>query len=338
MANLTTRRSLLKTGLLACAAGTLPRMAHAAPEFQFKYGNSSPEAHPLNIRMREAAERIKQQSNGRVELQVFPNGQLGSDTDMLSQMRGRSLDFVTLSSVLLASLVPIAGIAGIGFAWDSYDKIWSAMDGELGTHIRQGITKADIYAFEKPFENGYRHITSSTKPIQGPDDLKGFKIRVPPAPLWTSMFKAFGSVPVTMNFNEVYAAMQTKLVEGHENTLPNIYFTKIYEVQKYVSLSRHMWDPYWMMTSRRNWDGLPADIRELLVRNLTEAAYRQREDIRRDDESIVGNLAKNGIQIVQVEAAEFQKALKNAGFYKEWQGKFGTESWDILEKYTGPIG
>ena len=108
------------------------------------------------------------------------------------------------------------------------------MDGELGAFVRAAIAKAGLYAFDKMWDNGYRQITSSTHPINTPDDLKGFKIRVPVSPLWTSMFKAFGASPTSINFSEVYSALQTKIVEGQENPLSLIQIAKLYEVQKYV--------------------------------------------------------------------------------------------------------
>src|SRR3954471_4024931 len=132
----TTRRSLLLAGTAASANVALPSGTQAAPEFQLKYANNSPTAHPLNVRAVEAMDRIKKETNGRVEIQIFPNNQLGSDTDMLSQLRSGAIEFFTLSGLILSTLVPVASINGVGFIWDSYDKIWPAMDGGLGAHIR----------------------------------------------------------------------------------------------------------------------------------------------------------------------------------------------------------
>ena len=114
---------------------------------------------------------------------------------MLSQIRSGGVEFFTLSGLILATLVPAASINGIGFAFPDYDTVWKAMDGDLGAHIRGEITKADLVVMDKIWDNGFRQTTSSTKPINGPDDFKGFKIRVPVSPLWTSMFKAFDAAP-----------------------------------------------------------------------------------------------------------------------------------------------
>src|SRR5664279_6492688 len=185
-----TRRTLL-AGASATAL-TLPmgRAFAQKAEFAYKYANNLPVTHPMNIRAKEMADAIRADTKGRVEIQIFPNNQLGSDTDMLSQVRSGGIDFFTLSGLILSTLVPAAAITGIGFAFGDYDAVWKALDGDLGAHVRKEIAKSNLVAMERIWDNGFRQITSSTKPIQTADDLKGFKIRVPVSPLWTSMFKA----------------------------------------------------------------------------------------------------------------------------------------------------
>src|SRR6266542_6603160 len=129
-------------------------------------------------------------------------------------------------------------------------------------------------------------------PINTPDDLKGFKIRVPVSPLWTSMFKAFGASPASINFSEVYSALETKIVEGQENPLSLIEFNKFYEVQKYVSLTNHMWDGFWTLANGRAWASLPKDLQEIIVRNVNTAAVEERQDIRKLNDSLSRNLTE----------------------------------------------
>ena len=156
---------------------------------------------------------------------------------MLSQLRSGAIDFFTLSGLILSTLVPVASINGIGFAFKDYPSVWKAMDGSLGGYVRGEIDKRGLVAMDKMWDNGFRQITSSTRPIKVPADLKGFKIRVPVSPLWTSMFQAFGASPVSINFSEVYSALQTKIAEGQENPLSLIQIAKLYEVQKYCSMT-----------------------------------------------------------------------------------------------------
>src|SRR3954465_8083991 len=297
----TTRRSLLLAGTAASATIAMPWIAKGAAEFQLKYANNSPTAHPLNVRAVEAMERIKQETNGRVEIQIFPNNQLGSDTDMLSQLRSGAIEFFTLSGLILSTLVPVASINGVGFIWDSYDKIWPAMDGGLGAHIRAQIAKAGLHAMERQWDNGYRQMTSSTRPIKGPDDLRGFKIRGPASPPWTSMFKAFDAAPMSINFSETYSALQTKVAEGQENPLSIIQAAKLYEVQKYLSKTNHMWDGFWFLANGKAWNGLPKDVQQVIEKNVNEAAVKQRKDIFDLNSSLEKELSGKGLEFNAVD-------------------------------------
>jgi TRAP-type transport system periplasmic protein len=337
MTILGTRRSMLLGGAAASVTVAMPWVARAAPEFSLKYANNVPVTHPLNVRAKEAMDRIKAQTNGRVEIEIFPNNQLGSDTDMLSQLRSGAIEFFTLSGLILSTLVPVASINGIGFAWGSYDQVWPAMDGGLGAYIRAQIDKAGLHAMEQAWDNGFRQITSSTRPIKTPDDLKGFKIRVPPSPLWTSMFKAFDAAPTSINFSEVYSALQTKVVEGQENPLAVIFFAKLFEVQKYLSQTNHMWDGFWFLANGKAWQGLPADVRDVIAKNLNQSARDQRDDVKKANDTLQTDLTSKGMEFIKVDPAPFRAKLQGAGFYKEWRGKYGDEAWAVLEKFTGPI-
>ena len=333
----TSRRSVLLAGTAATATIGMPWIAKGAAEFELKYANNSPVTHPLTVRTMEAMERIKQETNGRVEIKVFPNNQLGSDTDMLSQLRSGAIEFFTLSGLILSTLVPVASINGLGFIWEDYSKVWPAMDGELGAYIRAQIAKSGLHAMEKQYDNGYRQMTSSTRPIKAPEDLKGFKIRVPPSPLWTSMFKAFDAAPMSINFSEVYSALQTKVAEGQENPLSIIFFAKLFEVQKYLAETNHMWDGFWFLANGKMWNGLPADLRDIIAKNLNASAIVQREDIAKQNATFKADLTSKGMEFVAVDQKPFRAKLEAAGFYKEWRGKYGEEAWAVLEKYTGKI-
>jgi tripartite ATP-independent transporter DctP family solute receptor len=272
-----------------------------------------------------------------VEIQVYPNSQLGGDTDMLSQLRTGAIQMFNLSGLILATYVPVASINGIGFAFKDYDQVWPAMDGDLGTFVRGAIGKAGLHAFDKMWDNGYRQITSSTHPINEPDDLKGFKIRVPVSPLWTSMFKALESSPTSINFNEVYSALQTKIVEGQENPLSLINLSKFYEVQKYVSVTNHMWDGFWTLANAKAWADLPKDMQDIVARNINGAALKEREDVRQLNDSLQDELSKKGMTFNKTDAAKFRTKLRTAGFYAEWKGKYGPEAWAALEKQVGSL-
>jgi TRAP-type transport system periplasmic protein len=334
------RRALLKASAASAVIGGVgaPFVARAQQaEFTYKFANNLPDAHPLNIRAKEMSAAIKTETSGRVDVQIFPNNQLGADTDVLSQLRSGGVEFFTMSGLILATLVPAASINGMGFAFPDYPTVWKAMDGELGAYVRGQIAKANLVAMEKIWDNGFRQTTSSTRPITGPEDYKGFKIRVPVSPLWTSMFKAFDAAPASINFNEVYSALQTKIVEGQENPLALISTAKLYEVQKYCSLTNHMWDGYWFLANRRAWEALPDDVRAIVARNINAAAVNARADTEKLNATVRQELAAKGLTFNQPDVAPFREKLRSAGFYSEWKGKYGEEAWAILEKSVGKL-
>ncbi len=334
------RRTLLKVSAASAVMGGIgaPYVARAqSAEFSYKFANNLPESHPLVARAREMSAAIKTETNGRFDLQVFPNNQLGSDTDVLSQVRSGGVEFFTLSGLILATLVPAASINGIGFAFPDYPTVWKAMDGDLGAYVRGEIKKAGLEVMDKIWDNGFRQTTSSTKPITGPDDLKGFKIRVPVSPLWTSMFKAFDASPASINFSEVYSALQTKIVEGQENPLALISTAKLYEVQKYCSLTNHMWDGFWFLMNRRAWAALPDDIKTIVAKHVNAAAVKEREDTEKLNATVKQELAGKGLVFNQPEVGPFRDKLRTAGFYAEWKGKYGEKAWELLEKSVGKL-
>jgi TRAP-type transport system periplasmic protein len=335
------RRRLLAAGSTALFSGAVvaPFVVRAqSAEFSYKYANNLPDTHPMNVRAREMAAAIKQETNGRFDLQIFPSSQLGSDTDTLSQIRSGGVDFFTLSGLILAILVPAASINGMGFAFPDYDTVWKAMDGDLGAYVRGQIAKTNqIVALEKIWDNGFRQTTTSTKPINSPDDFRGMKLRVPPSPLWTSMFKAFEAAPASINFNEVYSALQTKIVDGQENPLAIISTAKLYEVQKYCSLTNHMWDGFWFLANKAAWEKLPEDIRAVVAKNVNAAGLKERDDVAKLNANLQQDLAAKGLVFNKPDAAPFRDKLRAAGFYTEWKGKYGDEAWAILEKSVGKL-
>jgi tripartite ATP-independent transporter DctP family solute receptor len=310
----------------AQAAGTILRLS-----------NNVPMSHPLNQRLSEAATLIRDETAGQVELRIFPSNQLGADTDVLSQVRSGAVQMMTISGLILSTLVPVAAINGVGFSFPDYPTVWKAMDGELGSFLRAAITKAGLIPMEKIWDNGFRQITSGSRPIESPADLANFKIRVPVSPLWTSMFSAFGASPTSINFAEVYSALQTRIVDGQENPLAVIETAKIYEVQKHCAMTNHMWDGFWLIANRRAFSAVPATQRRIVENALNAAAMREREDIATLNQSLEAQLKGHRLQFNTPDPAAFRTKLQQAGFYAEWKTRFGPQAWDLLEAAVGKL-
>src|SRR5579862_5866763 len=335
------RRSLLKSSVGLVAAGSLLKspavLAQAAP-LKLKFGNDLPATHSVNVRLKEAIEAIGAETNGQLAISLFPNNQLGSDTDMMTQLRSGALELATMPGTVLSTLIPTASLTGVGFAFTDYDKVWAAMDGEVGKFIRANIEKVGLVPFEAVWDNGFRQITSSTRPINTPDDLKNFKIRVPVVPLWVSMFSALGAAPVSIPLNEAYSALQTKIADGEENPLALIESAKFYEVQKFCSLTNHAWDGFWMLSSARVWKGIPPDAQQVMQKHFNAAAKKQRDDIVKANAESQKGLESKGLTFNTTQTEAFQAALAKTSFYKDAKTKFGNEAWALLQKYAGNIG
>jgi tripartite ATP-independent transporter DctP family solute receptor len=332
------RRVVLRALASAPALSVLgmPHIARAAG-IELKYGNNLPLSHPLNVRAQEAADRVKAQTNGRVEIKIFPNNQLGGDTDMLSQVRNGGITFFTPSALVIATLVPVAAINAVGFAFADYDQVWKAMDGALGAHVRAAIAKVNLFAFEKIWDNGFRQMTTSGKPIEAAKDMAGLKIRVPVSPLSLSMFKALDSAPTSLQFSEVYTSLQTKVVDAQENPLPIIQVAKLYEVQKHCALSNHIWDGFWFIANGRAWNGLPEDVRKITSDAINEAGMKQRDDIKALNATVQADLQSKGLAFNKTNPDSFRAKLRDAGFYKEWKERFGADTWGLLEGAVGGL-
>jgi tripartite ATP-independent transporter DctP family solute receptor len=328
------RRTLALIGGMAAPA-FLPGRAEAKTVLRF--ANSNAPDHPLNIRLKEASGLIRDQTNGEVEIRIFPASQLGGDMDVLSQVRSGAIDFFTLSGLILANYIPVTSIQGVGFAFKDYDTVWKAMDGDLGNHLRGQIEKGGLHAFDKNWDDGFTQFFSSTKPINTPADLQGFKLRVPAAPLFVSLFKTLGASPTAINWAETYTALQTKVVDGLGQSYINMVASKVYEVQKYCSVVNFSWNGFFLLANGEKWKALPDSQRDVITRNFNAAAIKQRADVAQLNGKLKDELEKHGIVFSTPDPAPFREVLQKGGYYADWKKNFGDEAWGLLEKYSGKL-
>jgi tripartite ATP-independent transporter DctP family solute receptor len=240
-----------------------------------------------------------------------------------------------VGGLIASSVVPTAALDGVGFAFKDAGSVMRAMDGALGAHIRAALLQANLYAPSKIWDYGFRQITSSVKPIRTVDDIAGMKIRVPGAAAYVDLFKALGAAPTSIQFNEVYPALQTKIVDGQENPLSTILTSKFYEVQKYCALSNHIWQGNWVLINGRVWKGLPPKLQEIVERRLDESAMAQRQDLATLSQSFQDTMAKAGLLFNPIDADSFRKKLSATGYYTDARKKFGEASWHVLEDAAG---
>ncbi len=330
---------LSKRGFIGAAVGAAfaasSRQVRAA-EFNFKLATDLPATDPMNVRFVTALQAIERETDGRLQIRLFPGGQLGSITEELSQVRSGAIEMYCCGYGNQMPIAPLAGINSLAFAWDSYDRIWPAMDGELGAFLATEVAKTGVIQhISKPFDVGFRQVTSGSRPIREPGDLKGFKIRVPPAPILATLFTAFGASPTSLSFGELYPALQTGLVDGSDNPLWTLNSMRIQEVQKHITITNHSWDAFVPIANRRAWARLPADIQQIVVWHFNEAALAQRQDIAKSEEGAASSLSSSGVTIHRPPADLFRDALKKTNYYESWREKIGPEGWGVLERTAG---
>jgi len=320
----------------AAIASTFPFIRRAQAEtITFKVATGLAPDHPTNIRLGGAAKRVLAESKGRLRFLLFPNNQLGGEEDLLHQVYSGAVQIYLIGGLVISSIVPMAALDGTGFAFKSYDQVWPAMDGKLGSFIRAAIMKSGLYVTEKIWDLGFREITSSTHPIRTVQDLSGFTIRVPAGNAYNQLFQALGAAPETLQYPEVYSALQTGIVDGQENPVGLIVTSKFYEVQKYCSFTNHMWQGFWCLVNQKAWDSLPADLQQIAERNLDQSGLAQRQDLARLNDSYIKTLKTAGIIMNDVDSAPFREKLKASGYYTNVRKKLGEEAWSLLEEASG---
>jgi tripartite ATP-independent transporter DctP family solute receptor len=319
----------------ALASIALVRGKARAADFTLKFGTTEPVESPVNVLAIKAFDRIRKETNGRVEIQLFPAGVLGSLGAMVTQLRSGALHFCTVDGIALSTIVEAAGIQGIAYAFKDAAHGFSAFDGDLGAYVRREIQARGLYAHDRMLVIGMRQITSNLRPIQKPDDLANFKIRTPPGRLSIDLFRAFGASPVPINFSELYTSLQTHVVDGEENSLNSIYQGRFFEVQKYLSLTAHQWSGFWLCGNLEAWNALPADVQAIVSRNFTTYAMQQRADTERLNRTLGSTLTRHGMVINEADPNPFRARL--ASFYQSSRSQFGPTAWSLLEKYSGKL-
>lgn len=338
MATLISRKQFVAGAATAVGLTALLRRPAKAAQYTLKLGHDIPVNHPLSTHLVAVAAKLKSATDGQVNVQVFPNNQLGNDNHMLAQLRSGALHMMAIGDNILAEIVPPAAIDNIGFAFKDPATAYAAVDGAVGTLVRADIEKVGLHPMAKMWDLGFREITTSTKPVNTPADLRGFKMRVPPSPISMSMFKDLGAAPMTLNAAEMYTGLQTHLADGQENPLGTIEANKMYEVQKYCSMTSHMWVGYWILANGTAWNGLPPKLQEAVANTFDAEAPLQRTNVEALNSSLVSRLESQGMVFNYPDRAPFRQTLIELGFYKQWQAALGPELWSALEKYSGPLG
>ncbi|WP_026187239.1 TRAP transporter substrate-binding protein [Ensifer sp. BR816] len=299
------------TGLMLASAAPLTASAEIN-EQTIRFASAGAEGSPLVIGQRKFAEIVKEKSGGKIDVKVFPAGMLGGDLQSVTALQGGLLQMSVMNAGLMASLAPDFAVLDLPFLFESTKEADAVMDGEVGKTFAKELDDKNLVVLAY-WELGFRNLTNSRRPVEKVDDIEGLKIRVVQSPIYLEMFQALGANAVPMPFPEVYTALETGTVDGQENPAPSILTAKLNEVQKYITLTRHTYNPMVLLFSKPLWEKLDQEEKDLLQAAATEAAAFQRQLSRDADQKAVDALAASGMTVTKLppeEIARFREKTK----------------------------
>ena len=294
------RFAMIAAALLVSA---LPTSAQDIQERTIKFGHLNNADHPVSLGVKKFAELLATKSGGKMKVREFPASQLGSDMQQQSALQGGVQEMSAPSTTSLAGIVKEFGLVDFPFSVSTFAQADALLDGPLGQALLAKLPEKGMVSLGY-WDLGFRNVTNSKRPILRADDLDGLKIRVIPNPVFLETFKAFKANPVGMAFGELYTALETKTVDGQENPFAVILSNKLFEVQKYVSATNHVYAANILLVSKRFWDKLSATEKRLMTEAANESRDYQRRISRAAAQAAVADLQANGMQYNEIAPAE----------------------------------
>lgn len=325
---MTSCKTRLSIALVAAlAAGS------AQAQFQdrtFRVSNGVSKEHPMGNGLATMGACTLQKSGGKMKVQPYWDGALGSDLTATQQVRTGSLEMVLTSTAPLTSIVPALGVFDLPFLFDNAKEADQVLDGKAGEWFAAKLPAIGAINLAW-WENGFRHTTNSRRPITKLEDFDGVKMRVMQNNIFLDTFKTLGSNAVPMAFSEVYSALETKTVDGQENPFSNIENMKFYEVQKYLTLTKHAYSPTLVLFSKKTWDTLSPQEQATLKECAGLGREEQRRVNREQEARSVANLKEKGMQVNEISPAEMQRIRDKSKVIYERHGKaIGDEALNLV--------
>jgi TRAP-type transport system periplasmic protein len=303
--------------------------------FHYRLGANQPEASPTARRLVEMAEAIGRETDGAFRLDVHPESRLGLDPQMFAELQKGALEFY-LSGALLGGVAPTSALPLLPFAFSDSKQVFAALDGALGDMIRGELKQAGLHAFRHAWQNGFHHITTSTRPIHNADDFAGLKIRTPGGAFAADFFRILGAEAGMVPFSGMYDALKAKTFDGQSDPLGVVQSLRLHEVQTYLSLTAHWWTGFTLLANAAAWQALPAEIREVVERNADRFALLQRADIEAVNGAGAEALARHGMIVNEADTASIRTRLGD--FTARWRARFDPAAWALLEAASGGVG
>lgn len=316
--------------ILAGAALTLSASGIAYAEtFTLKLGHVAPETEVYAVAATKFADLVDQYTDGNVKIEVFPNGLLGGQRDLIEGLQFGSLDITLTTAAVFSSFMPKTQVIELPFMFRDREHVYKVLDGPVAEEIYAGA-EDNKFKIIDTWENGFRDITNNVRPIVTPEDMKGIKIRVMENKMYIDMFKALGANPAPIARGELFSALQTKVVDAQENPVGQIYSSHFYEVQKYVSLTGHTYSPEIVVFSLASWEKLPAEYQDAIMKASAEAKKWNRETNAAEQEDFIQKLADEGMEVTRLTAEQivpFQEKMESV-----WNSYADPIGMDLIEK------
>jgi len=300
---------------LAGALLTAGHLAFAQTPVKLTLGHGAAPGNPRHEAALLFAERVKAKTAGRIEVQVAHSAQLGDDAAMVTALRSGTLDMSANSQGAMANVVPEYAALGLPFLFPDIHKAWQLLDGPIGEDLAKRTAAKGMVVLGY-WDNGIRHITNSKRPIKVPADVKGLKIRTPPDTMTVDIMQALGADTQQIKFAELYVALQQGVVDGQENPLANVASAKLYEVQKYLSLTGHKYEATPFVISKRSWERLSPADQKVFTEAAAEATQLQRKLSKEADDKLAAELKGKGVQVDAVDRKAFVEATRSV--YTKW--------------------
>mgnify|MGYP001304267359 CR=1 FL=1 len=265
------------------------------------------------------AELVQTKTDGRVRVEVGGSSQYGDDVESLTNMRLGTLAFSANSQGTTSNVVPEFAVIGLPFMFRNLEHAYKVVDGPIKQELDEASQNKGLVLLAL-WDNGIRHVSNNKRPIKTPDDLVGIKLRTPPDPMTLDIFKSVGANPGPLAFSELYIALQQGVFDGQENPLMNVYFSKLHEVQKYISLTGHKYETTPLFVSKMVWSQLSKDDQQAVREAAEEAGKLNREMSLAADKELTEKLLAAGVQINEVDKAAF--AEKTKPVYDKWRKQF----------------
>lgn len=312
--------------------GNEPAKAEA---ITIRVGHVLPESHATHITLVETFKKeVEENSNGRLKVEVYPNAQLGSDRQQIEAVSLGTLEMCVPAGSVLSGFDEKFMVFDLPFLFKTKEAAFKAADSEFGAKMSEGLQAHNLINLGFG-ENGFRHITNNIRPIKKPEDLKGIKIRTMENPIHMATFKAFGANPTPMAFGELFTALQQKTVDAQENPIAVIYTSKFNEVQKYLTLSGHVYANCPYLINKSFYDELPQDLQKVVADAAKSTVKAQREMLGSQQETFIKELEDSGMIVNELTSEEkdaFIKAAQPA--YLEFEKKFGNELVEMARSYN----